>query len=232
MNGVGTAQASFPRQATRMENIMSTGPTNLSVIGSGLSAKNCLSGSRANSHLAPHATISKASSSLASSTYQAHGYLPHFGSAGKAHTSSLYQGQGNQLPPLRARVNLPSSSSYDDRQSAFAPSGYHTYVNPNSYNVSNHYHTPINFGIDGTEEIPASKTAVDSKANQHTHPALNYKGVTTADYETKRDDPDNGWHRGTVDDFFRELAETESKNMSTHQRVNTQSAAYSSRENK
>ena len=66
--------------------------------------------------VSPNLAVSKAQSSLASSTYQAHGYLPLFDGAGKAHTSSVYREQGIQ--PLPPQVRLPPEAFYGDRQLA------------------------------------------------------------------------------------------------------------------
>ena len=88
---------------------------------------------------------------------------------------------------------------------------------------------PVNFGFDGGfdggSDVPAPEKNDAPTSNQHTNPNFDYKGVTTADYEIQRPDPNNEWHRGEVEDFFRDLAEKEQKEMSDHNRADTKRAA-------
>lgn len=84
---------------------------------------------------------------------------------------------------------------------------------------------PVNFGFDGGSDAPAPEKNDAPTSNQHTNPNFDYKGVTTADYEIQRPDSNNEWHRGEVEDFFRDLAEKEQKEMSDHNRADTKRAA-------
>ncbi len=174
---------------------------------------------------APNTSLSKAQSSLASSPYQAQGYLPQFGGAGKAHAASLYGGHGgrsDQALPSPVRVSLPSYTSYEDKQTTFAQPSYHTYQGADVHNIPTNHHTPVNFGFDGGADSPPAKKGI---ANSSNDPKFDYKGVTVADYEIQRPDPDSAWHQGEVEDFFQELAKEEETEILSHRRGNTQSAA-------
>ena len=60
---------------------------------------------------------------------------------------------------------------------------------------------------------------------QSSGPEFDTMGVTLADYDNKREDTNNAWHHGAVDDFFHDLHEQELQTIASHQRINTQSAA-------
>ena len=169
--------------------------------------------------IAPNVAVSKAQSSLASSTYQAHAHLPQFGGAGKAHASSVYREQGSQRIP---QVRLPSEDSYIDKQYALEASSNRIH-SPST--ASTAYHNPVNFGYDGGRDSPPPKPTVNSQNQQSTRPAFDTMGVTLADYEIQRGDTNNAWHHGAVDDFFQDLRVRELETIASHQRVNTQSAA-------
>lgn len=62
-------------------------------------------------------------------------------------------------------------------------------------------------------------------ANSINDPNFDYKGVSAADYEIQRPDPDSAWHQGEVEDFFQDLAKEENAEILFHRRVHTQSAA-------
>ena len=173
------------------------------------------------SRINPNLAVGKAQSSLASSTYQAHGYLPQFDGAGKAHTSSVYREQGIQPLP---QVRLPSEALYSDRQHIAETSRYQNH-GPSAYTASTTYHNPVNFGYDGGRDSPPPKTTKVPKDQPSTRPVLDYMGVTHADYDIKREDTNNAWHHGAVEDFFQNFREHELKTIASHQRVNTQSAA-------
>lgn len=170
----------------------------------------------------PNLTASKAQSSLASSTYQAHGYLPLFDGAGKAHTSSVYREQGIQ--PLPPQVRLPSEASYGDRLLSAETSNHQT-RGLSAHAASTTYHNTVNFGYDGGRDSPPPKITNAPEDKQSSRPAFDTMGVTLADYDNKREDTNNAWHHGVVDDFFQDLREEELQNIASHQRVNTQSAA-------
>ena len=171
--------------------------------------------------ISPNLAVSKAQSSLASSTYQAHAHLPQFDGAGKAHTSSVYREQGIQPLP---QVRLPSEDSYNDRQHTTGDSSDQN-QGPSARIVSTIYHNQVNFGYDGGRDSPPATTTVDAKDQQSTHPAFDYMGVTLDDYENQRGDTNNAWHHGAVDDFFEDLRGQELETIASHQRVNGQGAA-------
>ena len=173
------------------------------------------------SRINPNLAVSKAQSSLASSTYQAHGHLPPFDGAGRAHTSSMYREQRNQQLP---QVRLPSEDSYNDRQHTTEASSDQN-QGPGARILSRVYHNQVNFGYDGGRDSPPPTTAANSKDQQSTRPAFNYMGVTLADYENQRGDTNNAWHHGAVDDFFDDLRGRELETIASHQRVNTRGAA-------
>ena len=169
----------------------------------------------------PNVTVSKAQSSLASSNYQAHGYLPQFSGAGMAHTSSVYREQGIQPLP---QVRLPSEASYVERQQATGPSSHQVY-GPNTYTPSMANQNPVNFGYDGGRDSPPPKSTGAPQNQPSNRAAFDFMGVSQADYETKREDTENAWHHGAVEDFFQDLREQELKTIASRRRVNTQSAA-------
>ena len=55
-----------------------------------------------------------------------------------------------------------------------------------------------------------------SKKTEQGRPGFDYKGVTHADYEVKREDPNTTWHKGEVDDLFQELAIKEREEIRHH----------------
>ena len=193
---------------------------NNGTIGNRPSAHNRSPSSTSLARIAPNVAVSKAQSSLASSTYQAHAHLPQFEGAGKAHASSVYRGQGAQRFP---QVRLPSEDSYTDRQ--YTPGASSNRIHSPSTRTASTYHNPVNFGYDGGRDSPPPKTAVNPKDQQSIRPAFDSMGVTLADYENQRGDTNNAWHHGAVDDFFQDLRERELEIIASHQRVNTQSAA-------
>lgn len=205
------------------ENTSSYGGRNSGVIGNGLFVKGRPAAAASSYKFDPNTAINKARSSLASSTYQAHGYLPNFDGASKAHTSSLYHDQTNQ-PPSPVRVNLPSPAFYGGRQDLRTSSTRQFLGGSSAKKLSAPYHVPVNYGFDGGSDAPVAKNDATCKDKQAEHKDFDYMGVTPDDYETHREDPNNAWHQGAVEDFFQDLAEQESELMS-RQRVNTQSAA-------
>ena len=64
---------------------------------------------------------SKAQSSLASSSFQAMGFLPQFDGAGRAQTSNVHQQHGIPSLPRAAKVNLPRASTSSDHSSTLGP---------------------------------------------------------------------------------------------------------------
>lgn len=204
------------------ENMASGGAAKLGIIGKEPPSKGVPSSSVSAFKSAPKASLSKAQSSLASSLYQAHGYLPQFGGAGKAYAASLYGERSDQGLPSPARVRLPPYVSYEEKQTTLAPSSYQTYQGTNVHSLSSNHHTPVNFGFDGGADSPPVKKGI---ANSSNNAIFDYKGVTAADYEIQRPDPDSAWHQGEVEDFFQELAKDEESEIVSHRQVNTQSAA-------
>ena len=194
---------------------------NNGTIGNKPSAHDHFPSSTSLARIAPNVAVSKAQSSLASSTYQAHAHLPQFEGAGKAHASSVYREQGNQRLP---QVRLPSEDSYIDKQYTIEASSNRIH-SPSTRTASTAYHNPVNFGYDGGRDSPPPKTTVKSQDQQSTRPAFDTMGVTLADYEIQREDTNNAWHHGAVDDFFQDLRVRELETIASHQRVNTQSAA-------
>ena len=194
---------------------------NNDTIGNRVSAHNRSPSSTSLARIAPNVAVSKAQSSLASSTYQAHAHLPQFEGAGKAHASSVYRGQGTQRLP---QVRLPSEDSYTGRQYTAEASSNRIH-NPSTRTVSTTYHNSVNFGYDGGTDSPSPKATGKPKDQQSDRPAFDSMGVTLADYETQRGDTNNAWHHGAVDDFFQDLRAKELETIASHQRVNTQSAA-------
>lgn len=174
----------------------------------------------------PDITISKAPSSLASSTYQARGYLPQYNGASKAHASSIFYQDRHQVPPQQARVNLVGEPSYKNGPDPIGTTRKQVYSNTGSHNTTSGHLGSVNFGFDGSEDFPprSDDAASTAKANQPDRPDFDYKGVTTADYTRQRPDPNNAWHHGTVQDFFDDLGEKEFKKMMLHQRVKTKRA--------
>lgn len=157
----------------------------------------------------PDCSISKAQSSLASSNYQAHGYLASLDGPGKAHTASLYNYQVHEPLP-QIRVNLPPCSSREIPRATSTDSAYNTHGGSGICDIESAYHTGVSFGMDGGTDTQAANEddEVLEKAKKK-HPNFDFKGVTHADYETKREDTNNTWHHGKVEDFFQEIAEKE-----------------------
>ena len=169
----------------------------------------------------PNLAVSKAQSSLASSTYQAHGYLPQFDGAGKAHTSSVYREKGMQPLP---QVRLPSEDFYGDKEHANETSIDQSY-GPSAHPASTTYHNAVSFGYDGGRDSPPLKTKNTQIDQQSSRSAFDFMGVTPGDYEHQRGDTNNAWHHGAVDDFFDNVREQELRNMASHQRANNKDTA-------
>lgn len=165
----------------------------------------------------PAASVSKAPSSLASSSYQAHRYHPQLDGAGRAHAASLHQYQSNEPPSQHVRVSLPSSTTYAGSQTASKPSACQDYNDPSTNNSTAAYLTPVTFGYDGGSDARPSCNNDASKTASRSHPNFDYKGVTAADYEIQRESPHNEWHRGEVEDYFQEKAAEERQEMASAQ---------------
>lgn len=171
----------------------------------------------------PNASINKTQASLASSKHQVHSFLPHFGGSGGA-TSSPFPNPSGQLPHPPMRVSIPSPGTQCGRERALASPNYQNPLTQSVYDVPRDHQLPVNFGFDGGADSPTANNTNAASSNQHTDPNFDYRGVTTADYETQRKDCDNTWHQGKVEDFFQELGEREQKEILAH-RANAKRAA-------
>ena len=218
INGNKRAQAKEAEQQS--ENNPNNASNNHGYIGSRLYATSRPLSSASLARTNPNLAVGKAQSSLASSTYQAHGYLPQFDGAGKAHTSSVYREQGIQPLP---QVRLPSEILFGDRQHT-AEASSRQIQGPSAHTASTTYHNSVNFGYDGGRDSPPPKTTNAPKDQQSTRSAFDYMGVTLADFDNKREDTNNAWHHGAVDDFFQDLREQELKTIASHKRFDAQSA--------
>ena len=221
MYGTKRAQAnSTERQSENKGNTVSYKYGNIATIATG---------PYANVHPSPaslttsnlNIAVNKAQSSLASSNYQAHGYLPQFDGAGKAHTSSVYREQGIQPLP---QVRLPPEASYGARYPVAEASSSQIHGS-SAFTASTTYHSPVNFGYDGGRDSPPPKTKNVPKDKQSSRPVFDSMDVTLADYDNQRQDTNNAWHHGAVEDFFHDLREQELQNIASHQRGNAHSAA-------
>ncbi|KAK4691944.1 hypothetical protein P7C71_g5168, partial [Lecanoromycetidae sp. Uapishka_2] len=207
--------------AMRSENSIFSGAAKLGPVGKEVSPTVTPSSSTPAFKSAPSESLNKAQSSLASSSYQAQGYLPQFGGATKAYAASLYGDRIDQAPHSPVRVNLPPQTSYDEKGSKSGQPGYPAYEGTPVHNISINQNTPVNFGFDGGADAPSLQGA----ANSSNDPNFDYKGVTVADYEIQRPDPESSWHQGEVEDFFQDLAKAEETEILSHRRIDTQSAA-------
>lgn len=174
---------------------------------------------------APILNTKKANSSLASSVYQARGYLPLYHGAGRERAASIYRQQSHHPQHKKARVNLPNSSSLAQQEHSAGRSDQGTSLGRYSYNADARY-LPTTFGYDGSEDPPTNDDATSGqgKANEKEQKSFDCKGVTTACFDQPRPDTDNEWHRSAVDDFFRELHKNEVRHMMARQRKNTKTA--------
>lgn len=207
---------------TKTENMGFSGGSKLGLIDKELLSKPVPLESASAFISAPNASFNKAQSSLASSSYQAQGYLRRFGGLGKAYAASLYGDQIDPGPISPVRVNLPPHTSYDEKPPKSVEADYQAGQVPCVHNVSTNHHLPVAFGFDGGADSPPPKKGL---ANSSNDPNFDYKGVTVADYEIQRPDPDSAWHQGEVEDFFQTLAKEEETEILSHRRVHTQSAA-------
>ena len=172
----------------------------------------------------PNASINKTQASLASSKYQVHGLLPHFEATGNVYPSSLSQDPSSQHPHSPMRVRIPFHDAQHGREIPLASPNYRDQVTQSAYGIPTNHDLRVNFGLDGGADSPGANNTNAASSNQHTHPDFDYKGVTTVDYETQRKDCDNTWHRGKVEDFFKELGEREQHEILAH-RATTKRAA-------
>ena len=173
-------------------------------------------------------SVSKGPSSSASSIVQARGPLDPFEVAGRNDKAAVRYERSNQLPRSPVRVNLPSQnaypSAYGSGQSTPALSSRNN-DNAGRYSNSVNHYMPVNFGFDGSSDTLAPENNVTPTSDQHTIPSFDYKGVTTADYQNKRLDLNNKWHRGQVADFFHDLAQKERREISDYNRADRKRAA-------
>ena len=188
--------------------------TNTTVVGGGLSATIHPSRSTSPAKAPSNLAVSKAQSSLASSTIQAQGFLPQFEGAGKAHTSSIYRDQGIQPHP---QVRLPSEALCGDDKHATEVT-FPQVQNSSACIASTPYHTPVSFGYDGGRDSPPSRTTDFPRHGQAPRPAFDTMGVTLADYDNKREDTNNAWHHGIVNDFFGDVRERELRTIASYRR--------------
>ncbi len=169
---------------------------------------------------------SKAISSMAANTYHAQGILPSYDGAGKAQAASLYQHQSHRASHNRPRVHLPlpsaQSHSYDSSDQPKRSAAH-----DRSSHGTNSRYMPVMFGYDGSEEPAGDDDKGGTKTDrpgEKRDESTDHKEVTNADFDNHRPDHDNEWHRGTVNDFFRDLHEKEVKWMMARQRKNTKTA--------
>ena len=171
---------------------------------------------------------SKALSSMAATNYHAQGYLPSYGGASKAQAASVYRHQTNAASTRRPRVNLPLASSHN-QSSEFNDQTKQRKSHDRSSQGTTSRYMPLIFGYDGSEE-PATDDKHDLSQEKNSQEekggdgSTDRKEVTTADFDNHRPDHDNEWHRGAVNDFFRDLHEKEVKFMMARQRKNTKTA--------
>ena len=165
---------------------------------------------------------SKARSSLAASLYHASGYLPQYDGVGKAHTSTIHQQNGNQYSHRQARVNLPSSSSYEYSS---VPLSHRIQDVDSVVTPSDRKKLSRSFGLDGFNGSPSKKkgsvSKTDTKRPHAAKEAFDTMGVTPADFNEQRPDHKNAWHIGQVNDLFEEIAEQEAEYMKVRKRQNT-----------
>ena len=167
----------------------------------------------------------KSGFSLASSTYQAQGFLPRFEGAGTAHTASVYRQHGYERPHQHPRVNLPPSSSFQDTPMADESSMQATNPLSDCDPLSGNK-PPLPFSIDGAGDLldleePKSN---NETAKEKIIPPFDSRGVTTADFTASRPDPNNPNHRMAVNDFFSNLHEKEVKHIMAMKRKNAKTA--------
>ena len=168
----------------------------------------------------------KASSSLAASSFQARGYLPPYEGAGKAHTSSLYRQYGHLSPPNQPRVNLGNRiiNNHEVRNklaSLIQDIGQHR-----EFSTSSEYNA-FPYAVDGSGDLPeenAGRTEDKSKGKEPASAAFDNKGVTKADFDTRRPDHNNPEHHEAVNQFFRDLHAEEVQHMMSVRRQNTKTA--------
>ena len=168
----------------------------------------------------------KTNSSLASSAYNASGYLPPYDGMGKERAAFIYQRQLKQKPDRKPRVNLPASSSHARPDQSDERSDQRRSMSQALYNVDVR-RMPAILGYDGSEDpLPEDdSTRLKGKGKEKVDcSSSDYKDVTSADFDHHRPDHDNEWHRGAVNDFFRELHEKEVRYMMARQRKNTKTA--------
>ncbi|KAG8527750.1 uncharacterized protein KY384_007904 [Bacidia gigantensis] len=164
---------------------------------------------------------SKAASSLASSSYHASGFLPQYDGAGKSQTSNVHQQHGASTSHRQAKVNLPSSSSYE---SAVTPLGEisHNQVRGSLSSQSKQTlrisRPPVPFGFDGSADELSGTAVNDNQSKPNPSTAAQ---ITEADYLQRRADPNNDQHYKEVDAFFNKIAEEEKDTMARRLRQNT-----------
>ena len=158
--------------------------------------------------------------SLASSVDQIYDKRIHDNEAGKPYTATSYHDVDNWSP---SRLEQVHGGRPPSGPCTIAPLTSQTLDKPSNYDATAARYTPIGFGLDGGAD--SQPLHENFKAAQKSHPDFDYKGVTHADYEVKREDHNNAWHKGEVEDFFRELAANERKEIQSYQQSSPKQAS-------
>ena len=165
----------------------------------------------------PHTAITNVQSSLMSAD-QAHYYLSQSNEAEAVHTASPYP-QWDRISPSqnqRMNVGFPYATFSNAHTTTHVNSAFRDQDDTNHCIPSSPRHMPVSFGYDGGADSQTSQTKQESKTPEQRRPDFDYRGVTHADYEVMREDPNTTWHKGEVDDLFQELATKEREEIESH----------------
>ncbi|KAL6719544.1 hypothetical protein ACLMJK_003785 [Lecanora helva] len=142
----------------------------------------------------PDITVTKVESSPASPSCHAQSYVPHHQGRGLPHSA-----------PLQPSWDSNSRNQSQEALSGPPPGTCYLDMSP----VRGIYDPPGTFGFDGGADSQPPSNEPNVTKMQEIDPTFDLKGLTHADYETKRGDADSAWHKGAVNDYFQELAAKE-----------------------
>ena len=160
----------------------------------------------------PSTSITKMQDPLASSPHQ------------NAHAASPSVVWNPESPSQcqQAQVSSPASTSFIRQQPHSPLSSPQDASLKDGVDAIAFRHKAMGFGLDGGVDPNPPKKNGDLEAAGQSTPLFNYKGVTHADFNTKRASPNNTWHKDAVEGFFQVLQAKERQEMQSYQMSQSQ----------
>ena len=221
LRGVGEGTHKDTQRARNKENAPSN-PSRQLADGAGEASSGLTSPFKSD----PDTSITKALSTLASSSHAATGFLSPNSEVQKPYAASSQPRQFHDSPSEHPHVRADLSSSSPSTAPQPTPTSSASYGRrtPGKHNSAVNQHIPMSFGLDGGSDQQIGGDEQGSKTTTQKHADFDYKGVTHADYDIKREDPNNEWHKGAVEDYFQDLAARERQEIAVHQQFSSKAS--------